>query len=133
MIFPPPPSAFLPLSAPLDGHFLGALLAPLLRPKYRLIVFEAEISLGWGRRVADGRAGRGGGEDRGLPSMMVSAMMMMMIGRNSEEHLVVLTFALGTFALSNVSQGSRILIKILSAQSRVNCHFDETGPGERVP
>ena len=35
--------------------------------------------------------------------MMVSAMMMM-IGRNSEEHLVVLTFGFGTFTLSNVSQ-----------------------------
>ena len=86
-----------------------------------------------GGREGGSEGGKEEPRSRRVPSMMVSAMMMMMIGRNSEEHLVVLTFALGTFALSNVSQGSRILIKILSAQSRVNCHFDETGPGERVP
>ena len=33
-----------------DDRFLAACSA---RPKYRLIVFEAEISLGWGRRVAE--------------------------------------------------------------------------------
>ena len=57
----------------------------------------------------------GGGMDgkkdggRGVPSMMVSDLMMM-IGRNAEEHLVVLTFGFGTFTLSNVIQGPRILI-----------------------
>ena len=66
MIFPPPPSPFLPLSAPLDGHFLGALLAPLLRPKYRLIVFEAEISLGWGRPAGGAREARKSREEGAL-------------------------------------------------------------------
>ena len=52
MIFPPPPPLLSPASrSPVrDDRFLAACSA---RPKYRLIVFEAEISLGWGRRVAE--------------------------------------------------------------------------------